>query len=215
MIKKPLAILFCLSLLNTSVAYALSTDYQVYPYEPNAESPSVFRYEIKPGDTITDKLVLLNISDTDNKISLYGADGALTEDGKNNTYLTKDKTMKEVGSWLKFSHSEYSLMPKESKVIPFTISIPSTTPLGTYTGGIAAEKIFLNTNKIGIANINTALRVMSRVEIKVTNDPQPIAKKTYTIMSPYFWISASFFVIVMGYLLFSKLHNKKPHAKKG
>lgn len=215
MIKKPLAILFCLYLLNASVAYALSTDYQVYPYEPNAEYPSVFRYEIKPGDTVTDKLVLLNTSDTDNKISLYGVDSATTNDGKNLAYLTRDKNMKEVGKWLTFNHEEDTLFPKENKVIPFTISIPANTPLGTYKGGISAEKIYLNTNKIGSANINTALRVMSPVEIKVTNDPQPIAKKTYTVMSPYFWISASFFVIVMGYLLFSKLHNKKHHAKKG
>lgn len=182
---------------------------------PNTVEPNRFIFEIKPGGKAEDYVYVKNASQVPLKFVLYGSDGTRTAQGSF-AVETDEQSADEVGKWITFEQKELMLQPGEIKKIKFRVEVPAGTAAGTYSGGVSAEKSKPDTNN---ANITIAVRIALRVDVKVTEEPQPVAKKyAYVDENPffqiYFWASLGLFVLSAGALGWSYLKENRPKAPK-
>jgi len=181
---------------------------------PNTNEPKKFIFELKPGQQARDSVIVKNEADVPLTFSLYGADGTKTKQGTF-ALCTKNEQPKDIGKWITFDQKEITLNPGEQRLINFIISIPSDTPLGDYSGGVAAEKSQADTNN---PSLIIAVRIGLRVDVKVTDNPQPITKK-YSVISNnpffqvYFWASLLLFVASAGVLVWAYIKEKRQKKK--
>lgn len=181
---------------------------------PNTVDPKKFIFEIKPGEQNSDYVYVKNASSVPLHFSLYGVDGTQTAQGSF-ALKTKNETKQQVGKWITFDNPEIDLQPGEIQKEKFTIAIPSDTPEGNYSGGVAAEKVKPDSVN---PSVLIAVRIGLRVDVKVTANPQPVTKQNADVtdnswFQSYFWISLIAFIISVALLGWSYLGNKK--TKKG
>lgn len=141
-----------------------------YPAHPNANNPKRFIYEMRPGETIEDALTVENLANLEQDFDLYGVDAVINEKDEFQPLLNSDQK-KEIGSWIKFETPEITLAGKTKSENKFTLTVPENTPYGNYLGFIGAEK-FGNDKKN--AQVKIVSRKVHKVEITVTDNPQPI-----------------------------------------
>lgn len=171
---------------------------------PNTVDPKRFIFEIKPGASATDSVILKNSAEVPLHFSLYGADATQTNQGSF-ALKTKDEPRAEVGKWISFDQGEITLQPGQVQQVGFTVSVPAGTPEGSYSGGLAAEKVSASTSN---PNILIAVRIGLRLDVKVTSNPQPVTKK-YTSVTDnpffkvYFWASIGLFLVFAAMLVWS------------
>ncbi len=184
---------------------------------PNTTDPKRFIFELKPGQGAQDYVLLKNASDVPLKFSLYGADETRTAQGSF-ALKTKGQTAVGLGKWISFDDPEIILQPGETRKERFTVSIPDGTSEGTYSGGVAAEKTKPDARN---ANVNIAVRIALRVDVKVTSNPQPVQKQysdfgSNPFFQLYFWASLALFLFFGSILGWSYLRDnmKKPAPKQ-
>jgi hypothetical protein len=145
------------------------TAYSMQIAYPNIIDPRKFIFELKPGETAEDYIILNNTSDKPAEFILYGADSTIDTDG-NISYKTLDMPQNMVGGWITFDQNKVTVGPNNKQHIKFKITVPVGTPLSEYEGGVAAE----------LPTAVVATRYMMKVSIIVTDNPQPVVKKTFT-----------------------------------
>ncbi|WP_218011025.1 WxL protein peptidoglycan domain-containing protein [Herbidospora mongoliensis] len=91
---------------------------------------------LAPGATVTEHLAVRNFSDGAATFSLKAADGYLTDKGRFNM-LQSDQTSKDGGTWIAVQ-DEVEVGANETKVVPFTITVPENASPGDHPAGIAA-----------------------------------------------------------------------------
>ncbi len=104
----------------------------------NSTTRRQFNYELKPGDTKTDSIIVENNNNAPLALLLYGADATHSNQGSF-ALVNRTATQRTVGSWVTFKDSTVTLKPGEKREIPFTITMPANITPGNYAGGIAAE----------------------------------------------------------------------------
>ncbi len=186
--------------------------FSLVPAYPNSIKPQEFLFELKPGSKEEEYVYVKNFSDEATTFLLYGADTTLSSQGTR-AYKTRDTMGEGQGNWIQFEHPEIRLNPGEGKREKFTMTVPDKTAMGTYFLGIAIEKSKKDSKN---PNITIATRVILKGEVKVTNDPKPIPKKTAppTFLKSgwqtwYFWISLILFLISLSVFIWAAMKDKK------
>ncbi|XVU21239.1 hypothetical protein ACQPZJ_28680 [Actinoplanes sp. CA-054009] len=110
---------------------------------------------LDPGATVTEHLAVRNLGDTSAVFALKAADGYLTDKGRFNM-LPSDKKSVDGGTWISVRQS-VTVGPQETKVVPFTITVPAKATPGDHPAGIAAT----------IAGKQGTVQVESRVGFRV------------------------------------------------
>jgi len=139
-----LAVLAVLSLAWPSPAYAAETfGVGARPANPRADQPrtqSIFVYDMKPGTTTDDAVLVANNSSQQKVVKLYGVDSVVSSDGAFACAQEAD-AKKAVGSWIVLERLEVTLQPGESIKVPFTLTTPSKVDVGEHDGCIAVQAI--------------------------------------------------------------------------
>lgn len=192
---------------------------------PNTTNPRKFMFEIAPGTSMEDYVLIRNLCDEEKTFSLYGADPTLSAQGTL-AYKTKtESTPESEGSWIKFETPKVTLDPEETRMVKFTVTVPKNASYGEHRAGIAMEKSNQDTQN---PNITIATRVILHSEIKVTTTPDQIEKKySEESIAPqeqeqarpwqfwYFLISLTLFIISFSALIVATVwEKKKVHKKK-
>lgn len=127
-----------------------------------------FNYELKPGETKKDSIIIENNNENDLTLLLYGADATHSNQGSF-ALVNRTATQRTVGSWVKFEESTVTLKGGEKKEIPFTISMPDKVTPGNYAGGIAAETTTVQNQNTDQKKPNTGAGVVisSRLVVKL------------------------------------------------
>lgn len=114
---------------------------------------------LDPGQTVTEHLAVRNFSRTAVAFSLKAADGYLTDKGRFNM-LSSDRPSVDGGTWIDVQE-RVTVGPDETKVVPFTITVPAGATPGDHPAGIAATV----TSTGGTVNVESRVgfRVMVRV----------------------------------------------------
>ncbi len=119
---------------------------------------------LDPGQGVTEHLAVRNFSDTTVVFALKAADGYLTDKGRFNM-LASDQRSVDGGTWIAVQE-RVTVAAGETKVVPFTITVPGGATPGDHPAGIAATV----TSGGGTVNVESRVgfRVMTRVSGTVT-----------------------------------------------
>ena len=135
-----LIFLFCIS---PSLAQAVeSGGFLVYPANPDLKNPltkSWFIYNLNPGETKQDALIIKNKSDEEKIFKIYPVDATTNNIG--GFALEKESDTRDaIGGWVELETDRAIVSPGKSKKINFTISIPEDASVGEHAGGIIIQK---------------------------------------------------------------------------
>ncbi|MFI6780151.1 hypothetical protein [Micromonospora sp. NPDC050276] len=117
---------------------------------------------LDPGQAVTEHLAVRNFSRTAVAFSLKAADGYLTDKGRFNM-LSSDRPSVDGGTWIDVQE-KVTVGPNETRVVPFTITVPRSATPGDHPAGIAATV----TSTGGTVNVES--RVGFRVMVRVNGD---------------------------------------------
>jgi hypothetical protein len=93
--------------------------------------------DLEPGAVVTEHLAVRNLSDASAVFALSAADGYLTDKGRFNM-LASDQPSKDGGTWIAVQKT-VTVAANETKVVPFTITVPRNATPGDHPAGIAAS----------------------------------------------------------------------------
>lgn len=169
-----------LLVLATPPASAGETDsyrFEPHPLTIQGQERRVFSYELPTGTTVTDAVQITNKTDEVRRFRLYPADA--TEDSDGNVTVDEFEAPTDgVGSWIDIDQTEYSLLPRTSAVVPFTLSRPSGQA-ASGVGALVAEEIKEPSSGGGI-------EVVFRIAIlvRVGGDPTGISVRDAELSLP-------------------------------
>lgn len=108
---------------------------------PVTKGKTWFTYEMEPGDSVKDYLVVTNNQNTTQSFYIYPADLSASTDGGFAIKQRKEE-MKDIGKWIELEETEVTLTPRSSQKIAFTLTVPNDEKIdvGEHAGGIAIEE---------------------------------------------------------------------------
>ena len=132
-----------------------------------------FVYDAKPGTRVTGKVQITNSGNRVGTVKLFAAD-ATTGQTSGTVYLTSGEKRHDVGAWVRLPAKQLELGPRETRVVPFTVVVPSGAAVGQHVGGIVAETAQRATGpkSKGKANVQITVRNLAIVAVQV-NVPGP------------------------------------------
>ncbi|MFD4421939.1 DUF916 domain-containing protein [Agromyces sp. NPDC058484] len=131
-----------------------------------------FAYDLPPGGTLTDGIIVTNRSDEPISLDIYAADGFLTPDGSLDI-LAGGEESTELGSWIEIESPQVSIASGESAEIPFEVVVPESTQPGDYAAGVVAS---MSVGSDG--GVITERRLGSRVHLRVHGELAPTVTVT-------------------------------------
>lgn len=126
-----------------------------------------YAYDLAPGGTVGDALYVANRSPQPITLSVYAADGFLTEDGSLDI-LAGGVASTDLGSWISIESPELTLDSGASAEVPFTVTVPADASPGDYAAGVVASMRVTAEN-----GTITERRLGSRVHLRVQGDLAP------------------------------------------
>jgi hypothetical protein len=136
-----------------------------------------FVYDAKPGTRVTGKVQITNTGDRVGTVKLFAAD-ATTGQTSGTVYLTSGEKRHDVGAWVRLPAAQLELGPGETRIVPFTVVVPSGVAIGQHVGGIVAETAQQATGpkSKGKANVQITVRNLAIVAVQV-NVPGPTVSR--------------------------------------
>ena len=150
------------ALSNGSVGIMPSSDYGARDW---------FIYNLNPGETASDYVVISNDSDNEQHVTIHAYDSEPSNIG-GFALSGPNSDQKGIGIWLIPEETEATLAPGEVKKVKFTISIPKDADVGEHSGAITVQTAPKELK--GSSGISIGTRVGARVYETV---PGKIIKK--------------------------------------
>ncbi len=97
-----------------------------------------FNYALVAGESVTDGIVVENLSDHTINVSVYGAD-LLTAAGGGLAPAQPTATMHEVGAWITVSSPSITIAAHEQVTDAFTVAVPMIVSPGQHLGAVVAS----------------------------------------------------------------------------
>jgi hypothetical protein len=129
-------------------------------------SPVIFEEDLNPGDIIQKKVTITNNSDVLQNIISEVADFYYDENGSMKFVEESDNNpaTSSLKKWLSYETKEFSLNPRESKDVTFTISIPQNADTGGHYG-VMFLRTKSNSDSAGSIGISSRVGVLVLVTI--------------------------------------------------
>jgi len=97
-----------------------------------------FNYDVDPGGTVSDALVVSNHDTAPLDLDVYAADGFTTTSGQLDL-VTRGTASVAVGSWTAADTGHVQIPAGGSATVPFTLTVPADATPGDYAGGIVTS----------------------------------------------------------------------------
>jgi hypothetical protein len=130
-----------------------------------------FVYSVSPGQAISDKVSISNLSDRAQTFRVYATDAFNTADGSF-TLLTADKTATGLGTWVTFEEGTYRIKAGKTVQVPFRLKVPHDATPGDHSGGVVASLTQQQTTARG-QRVNVDRRVAARVYLRASGPLTP------------------------------------------
>lgn len=129
--------------------------------------------DLDPGESVSDRFAVRNVSDVEVTFALTAADGFYTRNGRFDI-LPADQESVDSGTWITLP-DEVTVPAGETAIVPFELTVPDNAEPGDHAAGITASVLSVQTGDDG-ANVGVESRVGFRVTTRVTGEltPQPV-----------------------------------------
>jgi hypothetical protein len=139
--RKPYVLLLPLLLSLLLAAPARAADngsWSVQPVSSAVAARPYFYVSADRGQTIEDKVVVVNRTDRPLTFKLYAADAYNTARDGGFAVRTPGERMRGVGAWAKPAKDRVTVPGRKSVTVPFTIRVPADAEPGDHPGAIVA-----------------------------------------------------------------------------
>ncbi|MCU1677832.1 MAG: hypothetical protein JWM93_2590 [Frankiales bacterium] len=127
-----------------------------------------YSYNLDPGGSLKDGLVVANHGKKALTLVLYAADGYTTDSGELDLE-TQEAKAKGVGAWLHTGSSSVTVPPGKDVEVPFQITLPKNATPGDHVGGIVTSLTQADSSD----SLNVDRRLAVRVQLRVGGDLKP------------------------------------------
>lgn len=134
---------------------------------PHGTDRPNFLYTARPGEVLTDALVVANHSGRELTLQVYAADAFTNSRGVLDVLLA-DQPSTGIGAWVEIDADELVVPAGESVEVPFTLAVPADAEPGDHAGGIVTS--LLSRNEQGVS---TDRRLGSRIHLRVDGELSP------------------------------------------
>ncbi|MBU4214533.1 MAG: hypothetical protein KJ792_07750 [Actinobacteria bacterium] len=134
-----------------------------------ADARSRLEFQLDPGGTATDHVLIDNASTTDETFRVYGADAINTSSGGYDL-LTADKTSTDAGSWVSIDQPQVTVPALKSAVVAVTVAVPTGATPGDHSAGVVVSRVVPQTTSDGVV-MDT--RVAVRLSVRVAGELAP------------------------------------------
>lgn len=131
----------------------------------NPVTESWFIYNLLPGESRQDGVIISNTSDKVLMGKIYPVDATTTVDGAF-ALRGENEQRDDVGSWVSLEKDRVRVAPESEEEVLFTISIPEGAVVGDHLGGIVLENLEMGKGK----GVNVITRVGARIYQTVPGD---------------------------------------------
>ncbi|MBM7820773.1 hypothetical protein JOE63_003250 [Cellulosimicrobium cellulans] len=122
-----------------------------------------FSYAVRPGDTITDTVVVTNRSAQRLELRTYAADAFTTTSGQLDLLPAAERST-DLGAWITLGSGSITVDPGQSIDVPFTIAVPADASPGDHSAGVITSLVQQASASTVALDRRLALRVHARVE---------------------------------------------------
>lgn len=131
------------------------------------QTRSRFSYQVEPGQVIQDEYLVSNSGSTSADVTVYATDAYNLANGDFGL-LDSNLEPQDVGTWVTLDGGakrvSLTLAPGESKVIPFTVSVPADASPGDHAGGMIISSL------TDSAQVKLDRRIATRLYLRVKGD---------------------------------------------
>ena len=122
-----------------------------------------FRYSLAGGKSQPDSVTIVNNSAATKRIAVYPVDATATRSGAL-AMRNQSEPRLGIGAWIKLGADSLTLLPFEHRNLPFTLTIPPSTPVGDQVGGIIIQE---ESPSSTVTKQGVHLQVVSRLGVRV------------------------------------------------
>jgi len=137
------------------------------PDPSNTRTQSIFVETIKPLESKTNEVLVVNNSEVPKTLLVYSVDSQKSSDGAFACAQYADPK-KGVGNWIKLSKSEVTLQPNTNEKISFSITAPENIDVGEENGCIIVQE--KDSNIVQSAGANLSFRTGVRVAVTIPGE---------------------------------------------
>ena len=134
---------------------------------------TVFDYSLSPGQTITDRVELINDTSQPKQFYLYGADAYTAQLGGGYALTNRTDHALDAGRWIALPVNQYTVSAESAAIIPIQIKVSPDAAPGDHSAGIVAEEVVPSVQGKAGTNLRVIHRVGARVYIRVTGALHP------------------------------------------
>lgn len=129
---------------------------------------SSFSYNVNPGGSLKDALVVANRGKTPVKLTVYASDGFTTATGQLDLRAHADKQT-GIGAWVHATPTALTVAAGKTVQVPFTVALPANATPGDHVGGIITSL----TAPDSTDTVNVERRLGIRIKMRVGGDLKP------------------------------------------
>lgn len=150
-------------------------------YRPGAKNPdAAFHFNLQPGQTIEDQVVIKNTSDSVQNLRVYVADGVAVRNGGISLKDGQDKR-RGLAKWITIdSPPDLQLAPGEERHLWFKLTVPASSDVYEKIAGIVVERQQVVP---GNKDARFVINILPRVAILITQRLPGAAVKRLDIVS--------------------------------
>lgn len=134
--------IFCVVLvfaLGLVLAAPQSTKAAATTNEGITMSPVSKHYDLQPGESTDDTLLLINQGKTDYDLVVYAQGYDVSDETYSAITDNFTSTLADVGNWVTFKSTTYHLKAGDNVTVPYTVTVPAKATSGAHTGAIYAQ----------------------------------------------------------------------------
>lgn len=135
--------------------------------DEDAQERVSFRFEVEPGKSVEDEVVVTNFSEEDLTFDLITSDGIVTDEGLFDL-LPDPAASEDSGTWIEIDE-QVTVPAGDSATVPFTLTVPEDALPGDHPAGIAAR---VAADADGNA-LSLDAQVGARIHLRVAGDIVP------------------------------------------
>lgn len=150
-------------------------------YDPaRPETKSYFIYDVAPGQTFEDSVLVSNSGSEEGTARLYPVDAVTGQTG-GVIFPLRNVERDDVGGWITIHTREVTLAPNESREVNFTVSVPDDARPGQHVGGLVAENVELARGaEAGEGAFTVLVQSRAAVAVQANLPGEPVEKLEIT-----------------------------------